>query len=648
MVQDFTIRALLVGVILGLASRGAWADDAAAPEAPSLAAMAREAARNFKPVAPAELEQARGRLSGALARLDRFLARGGRAKVEGWKRYLEWEALVRATQSGSAADAQELQRLAGKLRAAHQGLELSHFTDVRDALESYAAVAGTAVDDKLQSAYEKQVNDLATQLDAYAKDSANGDAALAIGAAIGWLQAHHQASDLVAAVRQTYGHTNLDGYVSRRLLASRIESHIDRVQGVHENILGTSIHGTARLIGNTRVTLDENQHVASLRIMLGGSIYSNNVGYHGPVTIHSSANTSVSAQKHVTMSAEGLVGYCAGAVCCTSSTIHDICARCGLVERIAWKRAGKQKGQAEAIASQKASTRIAGQMDREGERLLAPPRDRYQEKIREPLLRRGEFPQELAFSSHPDRGMVRMRKEGAGLIAAPTDPPAMATDHDMALRAHESVVINFAQGLMGGYELTDLRLEKLIKDDLEAELPEELRVTLPDGTIDKEKEPWSITFAKELPVRARFHGDRLSLAIRADTFKRGEGDTPDSYKPAITELVEIAADYTINRTPAGATLRRDGDVKIRFPKRQNPDQIPALDSPTVTFMRRKFRNLFKEEFKGEGIQLQGKWAAAGTLKLREIKADQAWLSVAWQMAEMAPGQQPSAAAAGGE
>jgi hypothetical protein len=76
---------------------------------------------------------------------------------------------------------------------------------------------------------------------------------------------------------------------------------------------------------------------------------------------------------------------------------------------------------------------------------------------------------------------------------------------------------------------------------------------------------------------------------------------------------------------------RDGDVKIRFPARANPDQITVRDNATVTFMRRKFRNLFKEEFAGQGIKLQNRWEKAGTLKLAEIKSSGAWLTLGWQL-----------------
>jgi hypothetical protein len=283
-------------------------------------------------------------------------------------------------------------------------------------------------------------------------------------------------------------------------------------------------------------------------------------------------------------------------------------------------------------------------MNSEAGKMIAEQNARYVEKFRDPLRERGEFPEEFVFSSKSDRAELHLRQDSPALLAAPGAPPESAGGHDLGFRAHESVVTNFGQGLLGGYELTDLRLEKLIKDDLKGDLPDELKVTLPDGTLDSEKEPWSIIFAKDLPTRAKFNGGKLWIAIRADGFTRGEGDKPGKYKPALTELIEISASYQIEKTDKGATLRRDGDVQVRFPNRADPVQITLRDSPIVTFIRRKFRSLFKEEFIGEGIALKGRWERAGKLQLQDIKSDAAWLTLGWKLPAAAEPQKVAAIA----
>jgi hypothetical protein len=614
----------------------------AQPPADTLSNAVREAARNYRPVSDSDVAAAKASTEQALADLDAFLRTGARFKADGWKRYLRWDELIAAVKDGQPGP---INMVVDKMRANQTGLERPEYMRLRDALVSYAEVLKAAANSKVQDEYGKRMEELAGQLDEYAKDRTNGDQALAIGRNLEWLEDVRQSPELVSSIRRTYGKPNFFGYASRRFAAAGIERDVDQVSAVNDNILGTSLHGTARLVGRTTLSLDDNPNVASMNILLGGTAWSNNIGYNGPVTIHSSASTSVSARKNIIMNPDGLFGYATCASCGTHSTIHSICAKCGLIERIAWKRAGEQKGQAEVVGSQHASARVAGQMDREAGRLIAEQNARYVDKVRNPLLRKGEFPEELNFSSTPDRVHVRSLQEGPGLIAAPDEPPGFSRDYDLAARMHESAVTNYAQGVLGSYELTDVRLESIIKDDLKAELTEELRVTRPDGTLDPEKEPWSIVFAKSLPVRAKFSGGGVWMAIRADGFTRGEGDTPGKYKPAMTELVEISAQYKIEKTDKGATLRRDGDVRVRFPNRSNPDQITIRDNAIVTFIRRKFRSLFKEEFVGEGLVLKGEWEKAGRLKLAEIQSDNAWIRLGWEMT--GEGASP-AVAAGGE
>ena len=597
---------------------------------PSLAAAARAAAANYQPVQPQEVAAAKAQFAAAVSNLDRFLQTGAAPKRAGWQKYLQWNDLVGLLQT-DPPPADRSAALLAKLRGSNPGLQMRPFASVAESLDRYAAAAAAAGDPAAKEAYSKQMEELAAHLEAYEKDPAAGDAALAIGHTLPWLDAHRQAAPLVAEIRRTYGKQNLFGYASHRLAAAGIEDDINQLSGVRDNILGTSVSGTAQMIGRTTLVMNENPHAASLSILLNGTAYSNTVGHNGPVTIYSTGATSLAGQKLIEMTDAGMIGYRANAAGRTSTRINGLSAKHAFIEKMAWKRVGQQKGQAEAVASQHAAARVAGQMDTEAGRMIAEQNARYHEKFRDPLLKRGEFPEQLLFSSTASRADLRVLQASPGLLAAPTAPPEQPGDYDLALRTHESSVTNFSQGLLGGYELTDLRLEQLIKEDLKADLPEELRVTLPDGKLDQDKEPWAIVFAKELPARAKFSGGGVWMAIRAEGFKRGDG-----YKPALTELIEISATYQIEKTDKGATLKRQGDVRVRFPARANPDQIPARDSPIATFIRRKFRSLFKEEFVGEGLALKGRWEKAGKLQLQEIQSDKAWLALGWKLPASPP------------
>jgi hypothetical protein len=598
----------------------------------------------FKPITPGEVATAKVELAASVAALENWLVRSGAPIAEGWKKYLGWSDLENVVASEQPPSEDVVNRLLAKLTANEVGLERKQFTRTRAALARYAAFSRQAASDSLPTQYASELDSLATHLEAYTANPAAGDEALAVGRSLAWLADSGQAGELVSTVRQQFSGPNLHASVSQRLAAVGIERDVDQVTGVRDNILGTDIRGSARMVGRTSLALVDNPEAATLNILLAGNAYSNSMGYNGPVTVHTTGVTGIAGTKQLQMTGNGLVAFRAAANARTRSTIHSLTAKHRLIEKIGWKRAGQQKSQSEAIASNRAAARVAAQMDQEAAGMVAEQNERFLEKVKYPLMRRNAIPEEMTFSTAENRIFVRMLQAATGRLAAPSAPPEHAETHDIAVRVHESLSVNLGEAILAGIELTDVEIEKLIKDDLKADLPEELRVTLDDGTLDPDKEPWSIIFARELPLRAQFQDGGLKLAIRAEGFTRGEGEEPGKYKPALSELVEIGAQYKIEKTDVGATLRREGDVIVRFPNRENPDQITIRDNPIVAFMRRKFRNLYKEEFVGEGIQLKDRWAEAGTLRLAELQSGGAWLTLGWQMPADAPALAPSAAA----
>src|SRR5262245_30857454 len=73
--------------------------DAAGQAQSSLAAAAREAAKNFQASAPQEVANAKAALATAVENLDRFLRRSASAAVtKSWKDHLHWNDLVALAQ----------------------------------------------------------------------------------------------------------------------------------------------------------------------------------------------------------------------------------------------------------------------------------------------------------------------------------------------------------------------------------------------------------------------------------------------------------------------------------------------------------------------------------------------------------------------
>ena len=571
---------------------------------------AKDAGKSFQPITAQEVAVAKGELQAAVADLDALLKRSKPEADAGWRKFLRWDDLQSQLRA-EGPDTKNAEAVLDKLSANAVGLETSRFARVRHALRNYLNLATAAADAKLQDTYGTQVTDLAAKLESYDKTGA-GDDALAINRALGWLRRGRQAPQLVDAVQAKYGKPNLVGTVSQHFLAAGIEEDIEQDQAVSDVILGTSLSGTAHMVGRTRVEIPSNEQHAQFDILLTGQANSNTVGHNGPVTIYSTGATTISGRKSLYMNDLGLTATPANATCATASSINGISARCRLIEKIAWKRAGQQQGQAEQIASSHAAWRVQGQMDDRAANLITNANKDYVEKVRNPLARRDGLPRSLRFRSQPDKLQMIALEQSPMQLGAPSDPPAPKMAYDVTLQAHESAVVNYGEAILGGVTLTDERLEKIIRDDLAAEVPEELKIT-PD------KDPWSITFTNEVPVRAVF-GETVSLAIRGRRFTRGD--------QAINEPIEISAIYKVEKTDKGTKLTRQGEVAVKFLLRE---RLGAPQIAFKTFLTRKFEALFKPEIVSEGIVLRGQFAKAGKLRIQEMSMGKGWAVLGWNL-----------------
>jgi hypothetical protein len=586
----------------------AWLDELPPVAVSDLVAAARQTRTEFSKKSDADVQQALRRLDQAVADMDRVMARWASDTRTGWQNNLDWQPMKEQL-AAESPDLRKLQAIQGKLYANQEGFELPQFAAFRDALRAYLDVSMFAANAKAQEFHERFADELAERLETYVQQP-NTDDAVRIGQIIGWMARYGQAPELVTAVRQHFSRPNLFVQLSESMLRTGIETRVDERTRVREDILGTAIHGSATLKGRVSIDLVPNANSAAIDLLLTGTTYSNNTGYNGPVTIFSSGVTSVDARKRVLVDAEGITTHQARAACRTSSQIHCISAKSPLIEKVAWKRVRQSKSQAEVIASQRASRRVAAQMNSEVVEVLAPAKELFAEKFRNPLLRRDGFPRELLLSTTDDRLFIRALQAGVDQLAAPDEPPALTGEHDVAARIHESLVGNLSQAYIGGVTWDDERIA-ILAERLTGDVPPALRITRDD-------DPWSITFANERPFDARFDDNRITMILRAKRFTRAEQE--------LRENVEIKAIYQVEKTERGSRMVRQGDVDVNF---GDGKSLSVGNVAMKAFVRKKFESLFQEKFESDGVALPGRWQMAGKMRLDQLNCGKGWLVFGW-------------------
>ena len=91
-------------------------------------------------------------------------------------------------------------------------------------------------------------------------------------------------------------------------------------------------------------------------------------------------------------------------------------------DRVATKRAGQQKGQAERIAEQHAEERLSQMFEERIGTELARSNTQFKERFRNPLVRRGQLPR-VYFSTSTDHLYVTAIQAGSAQLAAQSPAP---------------------------------------------------------------------------------------------------------------------------------------------------------------------------------------------------------------------------------
>jgi len=579
-----------------------------------LAASCEAAKAEYHPLAQADLDAIKSELVSAVKRLDDRLTAAG-ATGEAWRKYLHWEKFQQQLSGAGVPDRKVLADVYQQFSAGETGLNLVWFVDVQRALRQYLKVAEDLDNPKLQAVYTQNLDRLAAALKTYAAKPTTEDA-LVISESLRWLKADRQAPQLEQAVEQLFRQPNLYVDVDEDFVNAALGEQVDETMPIQDCILGTSIQGTTHTVGEATAKIAESDRFAVIDTYLMATAFSNTVGRNGPVCIYSNGATYIGAIKRLWIDENGLFSLPASSNAVTCTTICDIQSIKGrqFIERIAWKKAGKQLPKAEYVAARHAELRVNERIDERAEKSLGEANENFQKKIRGPLVEHKLFPEDLKFASGQQAIHIRTIQAGTSLIAASSEPPAVEKA-DLMVRIHESTINNYALDALGGMTVRQEQTEKAVIDLL-GKLPDKMK-------HDVNEEPWGIMFAKKQPVTVTFADDGFKLTIHGSGYLKGDAPHP---------AMDVTASYKIEKTPEGFKGVRQGDLQI-FPPGfdvAGGQQLSARQQAIRHLLEQRFGKLLEPEMLFNGFVMQGKLAKAGKLVPTQFVCRDGWLVLAWK------------------
>ena len=146
---------------------------------------------------------------------------------------------------------------------------------------------------------------------------------------------------------------------------------------------------------------------------------------------------------------------------------------------------------------------------------------------------------------------------------------------------------------------------------------------------DEDGKPWAISFARRQPIFVTFADDGFKISLHGARYYKGSDSHPG---------MNITATYKIEKSAKGFKAVRQGDIEV-FPPDFVPGagkQIDARRQVIRKLLEKRFAKVFEQEMIGEGLELPGKWKAAGKMLPIQLDAKDGWLVVAWKRAPVEP------------
>jgi hypothetical protein len=613
------MRRFVFSAILALGAAVPLAAGEKAPEPASAAvAEALAKARERAPESRAAVSQAHARLTGSIDKLELFLKASGAEIHRGWTTLLRVPTL-KAELAHPQPNTALLATLAEGFYQNHLGLERPQFLAVRSDLRGYLTAREFAAAPAPAGRYRENVAELQyllTRLDAQF-DEAGAHRA---GELVAWLEPlSAEGRELATAVRANYCRANGIAHVSARSVNLLMARKVNETNWIAENVMGASTQGYAYTAGDVSLGFVPNRERGTLEIRLQGNVnVPSMTAQRGQITAYSSSQTSLYATKQVQIDEKGLSLLPALAYCNTSMRLQDIEAQSRLIERLAWRRATRMLPEAEAGADERARTEVTSKLNEQGAAMLSGVNDTYLNKVLRPLVRADALPQLLRFWTDDSHLRLSFSQWNDQQLAAASPPPRFPDEYDMGVGAHESMINNFTEVLLGGITTHDIGWRQ-VSEVITGSAPRPLWV--------HDRTPrWTATFEEKRPFLAHFDDNRACFTLRIAKVTVGER----TYE----HPVEVEARMIPRITAAGGALFRDGDLEVRL--------APGMESQAAAeyrrFLESKVGAIFPPEMYFDGLAAP----AGGTIgRLRqvhmcEMRCQDGWMTLGYKIQSEEP------------
>ena len=397
---------------------------------------------------------------------------------------------------------------------------------------------------------------------------------------------------------------------------------IDRCDPVNRPQGKMQINGTAHTQAQVTFGFVPNYQMAVMEIYMYGSTSAATTATRGKIDGHIATQLSYTGHKQVYLTENG---FCAGpgetSANLDYNTLTSVNTRFRrpidpLVRRLVYHVYDKKKEQIDNQVYQSGSEELRQQFETNAVKTLSDANARYYEKLRDPMTRRGIFPQRIRLmSSDHQVGVRSLLLEPTGKPQRFAPVPEIQGWPDIAVRLEESMINNASHTIFAGKTYDGPALDKEFSTFLKPLMGEPVETT-------EKGEDFSITFPEAKPIEIHFRDQGFQVTIRGEEFstERGAFDGMDT-----------TAFYKLQKTPTGLIAKRQGDLEVYPPNfKKGKDTLSFREKTMQELLKRKFGKVMKPEFEMKELKLPENMRKAGDLVTTQVDSNNGWLVLAWR------------------
>lgn len=505
-------------------------------------------------------------------------------------------------------------------------LDGSKFVALRQSLDAFVKHA-TAVDqpynpEKLRA----EVAALVTSIEKFEESQSSTDADAARKAFDAVRKASPDRGDRIAAAMSThYFNFNLRVVVSETLL-SKLASESTTKQGpVKDVILGANVSGNQTTTVTTGIDLKPSNDGIRLNLVIDGVARSNTVGTTDQANVYTSGNHVFKAWKPILFDGNKFTTGAADISVRPNNQTTGISTRYsniplfgGLADSIARGEVEDRRGQAEAIAAQRISSKILPEFNTEVEAKVEDLNKNYEAKVSSKLREKDLYPSVASYRSSEDDLRINTRLMSDHELAGGDGPFVGVPSSGFVLALHESLLNNSLDRLkIAGRTLSEDELGKEIENSFADLLGRKLNISKKiEEAGESSKEPATFVFPQKDPLRFRVDKGQLTLAIRAG-LKQKDEDIP-------TQEITVPLMFRIEGTSFAV---ESGEVGV------SPVEAPAnagLQIARAGVVRNKVKSALPARKFDRFINIDKDRQTPVQLGLAQVKATGGWLTLSFE------------------